>query len=176
MDDLSENYLAKGDFPISMGTSNSTNGSGKALDALAASEQDSASLWSTYLQHIAVVQPFLDTFDPYVRDVLKPLIDKIDGLLKKYANMNYSTFVKQVDPASLCTDTYALMENRIKRQLFDYRARIYLSALADCEAQGYKVDDLLELIAKNEIPYVKEMKTNDEPTFQKIYALLHSPS
>lgn len=176
MDDLSENYLAKGGFPISMGNSNSsTKGTGPTLDSLTGSEQDSTSLiWSTYLKHVADVQHFLDTYDPYTTEPLKSLTNKIDCLLKKYANMTYSTFVKQTDPSSLSTDTYAIMESRIKRQLFDYRARVYLSALADSEAEGYKLDTLLEIIAENEIPYVKKMKTNDEPTFQKIYALLHS--
>ncbi len=61
-------------------------------------------------------------------------------------------------------DDFALLaKSGIKRNIFDYRAKVYLVALASAEEKGFNLEDAINEISKSIIMPIKKQK--NEPTW-----------
>ncbi len=99
------------------------------------------------------------------------LTAKVNGFLQKHAGIDYQEFVRKANPYEFDENDYGAMPKKaLRRRLFDHRAYLYLSALADSESEGADIGQLLEQIRSHKIPFIK--KEEREPTFQAIYNIL----
>lgn len=126
---------------------------------------------ATYVQKMAETLRYLHNVDPYRMNPLKPLNDKVDEVLKKYAGVNFREFVLQTKPEKIEHEEYNEMPNgSLKYRLFEHRAKLHLAAIHDCEKMGMEINELLKDVRDNTIPYIKE--TKNEPTFDAILRVM----
>lgn len=120
-----------------------------------------------YIRQISAEMRAIDNIDPYEKDTTKPSRAKVDHFLRTHTGMTYEEFVAQCHPETFDTGDFPKYpKTALKRRLFDYRARLYLAALDNCERQGENIPSLLVKIQEGKIPFIK--KSRDEPTFSAI--------
>ena len=126
----------------------------------------------TFIDKLSESISFMDDVDPYVPEPLKPMKDKIDGFLLRHGAVRYDDFLRGINPHDLHGGDFSLLIKRnLKRRLFDYRARIYLSALASCEEEeGLPLEELLLKVKRATVYPIK--KEENEPTYDAILNLL----
>ena len=101
------------------------------------------------------------------REQFDKLTAKVNGFLQKHAGIDYQEFVRRANPYEFDENDYGAMPKKaLRRRLFDHRAYLYLSALADSETEGADIGQLLDQISSRKIPFIK--KEEREPTFQAI--------
>lgn len=133
-------------------------------------EKQNEAIFDRYVRKIYETEEALQRVDPYDKEPLKKLTDKVNSFLQRHAGLNYEEFVKRSDPYNFDKDDYSTLQKKaLKRRLFDHRAYLYLSALDDCEREGADVEKLLKQISQNRIPFIK--KGEREPTFDAILAV-----
>ena len=114
---------------------------------------------------------FYDTFYPRSKSPTKPIDDKINLFLNKHAGVNYSEFIKNINFEDFNENDYGSLPNSgLKKKLFEYRAKLYLGALAVAEERGFDVKTVLAEISQSKICPIK--KEINEPTFDYISELL----
>lgn len=124
-------------------------------------------VFDRYVRKVYETEEALQRVDPYEKEPLKGLTDKVNGFLQRHAGIDYQEFVRRANPYEFVEDDYANMPKKaLKRRLFDHRAYLYLSALADSEDEGADIGQLLQQISSRKIPFIK--KEEKEPTFQAI--------
>src|SRR3989338_452261 len=110
-----------------------------------------------YIRKVYETEETLQRADPYEKEPLKVLTDKINGFLQRHAGLNYEEFVKIANPYDFDENDYSIMPKKaLKRRLFDHRAYLYLSSLADCESEGADIKKLLQEIRSERIPFIKK--------------------
>jgi hypothetical protein len=120
-----------------------------------------------YVRKVYEAEETLQRVDPYEKEPLKELTTKVNSFLQKHAGIDYQEFVRRANPYEFDENDYGAMPKKaLKRRLFDHRAYLYLSALADSESEGADIGQLLEQISSHKIPFIK--KEEREPTFQAI--------
>lgn len=123
-----------------------------------------------YIRKVYEAEEALQRVDPYEKEPLKELTAKVNGFLQKHADIDYQEFVRRANPYEFDEDDYSSSPKKaLNRRLFDHRAYLYLSALADSESEGANLEQLLEQIRSNKIPFIK--KQEREPTFEAILAI-----
>ena len=128
--------------------------------------------FDAYIESLAQEMQAYDSTDPYKKDALRSITDKADSFLRRHADISYEDFLRQANPDEFTENDYGNLPQRknLRRRLFEHRARLYLSALDDCEKRGYRLNELLSGIEEATIPYLKKEK--DEPTFKEILRVL----
>jgi|TARA_Y100000310_G_scaffold207340_1_gene207845 hypothetical protein len=120
-----------------------------------------------YVRKVYEAEEVLQRVDPYEKEPLKELTAKVNSFLQKHASIDYQEFVRRANPYEFDENDYGAMPKKaLRRRLFDHRAYLYLSALADSEEEGADIGQLLEQISSRKIPFIK--KEEKEPTFQAI--------
>ena len=120
-----------------------------------------------YVRKVYEAEEALQRVDPYEKEPLMELTAKVNGFLQKHAGIDYQEFVRRANPYEFDENDYGAMPKKaLRRRLFDHRAYLYLSALADSETEGADIGQLLDQISSRKIPFIK--KEEREPTFQAI--------
>ena len=120
-----------------------------------------------YVRKVYEAEEALQRVDPYEKEPLMELTAKVNGFLQKHAGIDYQEFVRRANPYEFDENDYGAMPKKaLRRRLFDHRAYLYLSALADSETEGADIRQLLDQISSRKIPFIK--KEEREPTFQAI--------
>lgn len=115
---------------------------------------------------MAEAMGFDRSFDVYTPHPTKALDDKIDAFLRNHTGIDYRSFAQQINARAIEQNDYGSLPSRFRRKLFNFRATVYLAALASAEERGYALPLLLEELAKAKvIPLKKEI---EEPTFSFI--------
>lgn len=123
-----------------------------------------------YVRMIYATEEALHRVDPYEKEPLKTLTDKVNSFLQRHTGLSYEEFVRRANPYDFDKNDYSIMPKKaLKRRLFDHRAYLYLCALDDCEREGANIELLLQRISEERIPFLK--KEPDEPTFDAILAV-----
>lgn len=116
---------------------------------------------------ITELMAFYDTFNPRSMAPTKPIEDKINLFLKKHTGANYSEFIKMIRFEDFNDGDYSSISNSgLKKKLFNYRAKLYLGALAVAEDSGFDVKTVLAEISQSKIYPIKK-EINDR-TFDYI--------
>ncbi|MEK6936593.1 MAG: hypothetical protein AABW58_00820 [Nanoarchaeota archaeon] len=126
-----------------------------------------------YLNYVDQALNFFESVDTRKPEPFKPYLDKADKFLRKHAGISYEDFLNLTDAAQIQEDDFALLpKDNLRRRLFVFRARAYLSALEIFENQHPEIDikDLLKKIKQAKIPGLK--KGEKEPVLEKIIEVL----
>ena len=125
----------------------------------------------TYVRKVAEEMRLFDSIDVRGIDPLKPIMDKVNSVLAKYAGMNFKEFAKEANPWEFNEGGYATMPNKpLRYRLFEYRSQFHLAAIYDCEQMGIDIGKLLIEVRAHEIPFIKN--TVKEPTFEAILRVM----
>lgn len=128
--------------------------------------------FDTYLQQLEKEIQNYEEIDPYKKEPMKQLDNKVNDFLVKHASISYHDFKMIAQPDSFETDDYRLLPKRknLRKRLFDYRAKMLIAALANSESLVSNLDDLIRTIKDRKIPYIKN--DANEPTFMAIAKIL----
>lgn len=125
----------------------------------------------SYISFLGEALSSYENIDPRSKEQLESYMNRIDRFLEKYAGITYSEFVNQADPQDIRGNDFNLIDNpRLKRRLFEFRAKLYLTALDSWDQKGLNLENILEKIKSAKIPYIKKEET--EPTFERILEIL----
>ena len=129
-----------------------------------------------YIKALCREMQIFDGIDPYVKNPLNVITDKADAFLRRHAGISYEDFLMQAKPETFTENDFGDLpdKKKLRRRLFEHRARLYLSALEDVEKEGHNIDELLRDIEEATIPYIKRERY--EPTFQEILRVLRKKS
>ena len=121
-----------------------------------------------YFYHkLAEEMDSLDKINPYGHNPMQPSQDKSNAFLMRHAGLTYKEFVRKSKPEALAVEDYGQLEkSALKKKLFEYRAKLYLSALEESEKHGFDAYLILRMIKTRNIPPIK--KNSQEPTYQSI--------
>ena len=116
------------------------------------------------LTAMAEAMAYLKSFNPRAQHTTKAIDEMVDAFLEGHGLPPYKTFVNSIPVAGITENDYSsIAKASLKKSLFNYRAMVYLTALAAAEKQGHPLKALLQELGSAVIyPIKKEVA---EPTF-----------
>lgn len=137
----------------------------------AISLQNSDPIFNAYSQAVQNQLKIRDQIDPYSTNPTISIDEKVNSFLSNYAGMDFSEFVHTSQPNGFSSGDYeALVKPSLKLRLFNYRAKIMITALADCISQGIPLQDIVRSVKDSIIKGVKPII--NEPTFEAILKVI----
>ena len=130
------------------------------------------SLVDAYAHQIGAEMRSIDRLIPKI-GALNPMYARVDEFLRAHTGMGYEDFIRSARPEELITEDYGKLPPKMRRRLFDYRARLHVAALEHCESIGLDISEILTKASSIKIPFVK--KESAEPAFDKLAELLIRP-
>lgn len=110
---------------------------------------------------------FYDTFDAWAKQPKKPVDEKVGDFLHKHLGITYQEFTQNLNYKEITGEGFdSLGKGSIKKQLFDFRAKAYLIALASAEEKGYTIKESIKALANTTIVPIKKQET--EPVLEYI--------
>ncbi|VVB79462.1 Uncharacterised protein [uncultured archaeon] len=150
----------------SIGIERTAEGSSHSYDHFIERSKTGNSDFDRYLTAYACAADSLrkNPQDPYT-------MQEAERFLRRHAEVSYKEFVDRCHPERIEAESYGLLQKgKLRRDLFERRALLYLCALEIFEEEGGNIEEILERIRKSKTPPIKNSR--QEPTFEAIYKLL----
>lgn len=124
-----------------------------------------------FMGALSEAMAFTDLYDVRSENPTQALDVKVDEFLLKHTGTDYQIFASNVDYTGIDTGDFAIIpKDSLKRRLFNFRAKAYLSALAATEEKGHDLGSLIKKIASTTIYPIKKNET--EPVFDYVKDVL----
>lgn len=117
-----------------------------------------------FMQAMAEAIQFYDSVHVYDERPTQPLDDKINSFLMRNTGSTFEEFTNDVEIDGYGDEFVMLAKRGLKFRLFNYRARVYLAALAAAEDAGYAPKEVLRKLKLITVSPIK--KSRDEPVFE----------
>ncbi|MEK6813088.1 MAG: hypothetical protein AABX86_03165 [Nanoarchaeota archaeon] len=126
-----------------------------------------------FLRAFVEAMVFWETVNVYTLNPTKTFDKLVSDFLEKNTGKKYREFRREAQAYKMHANDYGKVARKgLRGKLFDYRSKLYLSALAAVTAKGADLEKLLNMVQDAIILPIKKEKK--EPTFEYIYKVLHN--